>query len=217
MGPDAPGPGVTAKPSAATPIDGGTTLIDTGGTPSSPFSASAPEFTWPEFNAPSFDPGPAFEAPPAFSYEAFKAPTLDDAKAEPGYEFARSEGLRGLENVAASRGVARTGGTLKDLIGWGNRFAEQNYGNVFNRAGQTYDRNYTNAADTYKTNYGVSKDVFDTNYGQRKDKFAFDYQGAKDMFAPKERAASATFDDLYRRWKAELDANTSLATAGTGL
>lgn len=174
-------------------------------------------FTWPEFNAPVFDPGPAFVPPPAFEYAPFAVPTLDDAKNEPGYEFARSEGLRGLQNVAASRGVARTGGTLKDLIGWGNRFAEQNYGNVYNRAGQTYDRNRNNAADAYQTNYGVSRDVFDRTYGQRKDKFGFDYQGAKDMFAPKQRAAELTFSDLYARWKAELDANTSLATAGAGL
>jgi len=212
------------------PSGGDTPAPPSGGTGGSDYSGG---FVWPEFNAPTFDPGPAFVAPPAFSYEpfrydAFKAPTLDEAKAEPGYEFARSEGLRGLENVAASRGVARTGGTLKDLIGWGNRFAEQNYGNVFNRAGQTYDRNWNaaastydrnrnNAADAYQTNYGISRDVFDRDYGQRKDKFGYDYQGAKDMFAPKERAAQATFDDIYRRWKAELDANTSIATAGAGL
>lgn len=158
-------------------------------------------FVWPEF-----DPGPAFQAPPPFRYDEFRAPSLDEAKAEPGYEFARSEGLRGLQNNAASRGVARTGGTLKDLIGWGNRFAEQNYGNVFNRAGQTYDRNRSNAADAYQTNYGISRDVFDRGYQQR-----------KDVFQPKQRAAELTFDDLYRRWKAELDANTSIATAGAGL
>ena len=203
----------------------------TGGGGDSTWSGGG--FEWPMFNAPVFDPGPAFVAPPAFSYdpfsyEAFKAPTLDEAKAEPGYEFARTEGIRGLQNSAASRGVARTGGTLKDLIGWGNRFAEQNYGNVFNRAGQTYDRNFTsaastydrnrnNAADAYQTNYGISRDVFDRGYDQRKDKFGFDYQGAKDMFAPKERAAGATFEDIYRRWRDELNATTSIATAGAGL
>lgn len=185
--------------------------------PPPPSGGSGGGFTWPAFNAPMFDPGPAFVAPEPFAYDPFAAPTLEEAKAEPGYEFARSEGLRGLENSASARGVARTGGTLKDLIGWGNRFAEQNYGNVFNRSASVYDRNRMNAADAYKTNYGISKDVFDTNYGVRRDKFDRDYMGAKDTFAPKQRAAELTFDDLFRRWQAELDANTRIATAGAGL
>ncbi len=174
-------------------------------------------FDWPGFNPPSFDPGDPFVGPAPFSYDAFAAPTLEQAQNEPGYEFARKEGQRALENSAAGRGVLRTGGTLKDLIGWGNRFAEQNYGNVYNRAANTYTTNRNNAAENYKTNYGISKDVFDTNYGMRVDKFDRDYKGAYDSFQPVQRQAELTFDDLYRRWKAELDATTSVATAGAGL
>lgn len=173
-------------------------------------------FDWPQFNAPVFDPGPAFQAPPAFSYDPFSAPTLEQAQNEPGYAFAREEGRKALENSAAARGVLRTGGTLKDILGWGNRFAEQNYGNVFNRAATTYDRNRNNAAQNYQTNYGVSKDVFDTNYGQRKDKFAFDYQGAYDTFQPQQRRAELTFSDLYNRWRDMLNSTTQIATAGAG-
>lgn len=190
-GPSSPDVNVRPDAGAASP----SAPSDGGG------STQGESFLWPEF-----DPGPAFQAPAPFSYDEFRAPSLEDAKAEPGYEFARSEGLRGLQNSAASRGVARTGGTLKDLIGWGNRFAEQNYGNVFNRAGMTYDRNRNNAADAYQTNYGISRDVFDRGYMQR-----------KDAFAPKMTAASATFDDLYRRWRDELDTTTRIATAGAGL
>jgi len=76
---------------------------------------------------------------PKFS---FRAPSLDEARNEPGYEFARSEGNRGLEQSAAGRGVLRTGGTLKDLASWNNRFAEQNYGNVFDRSFRTAQAEY---------------------------------------------------------------------------
>lgn len=206
-----PPPQTTGTPGPAT-----TTTTDGGGNDfGGGFEGGT--FDWPGFNPPSFDPGAPFEGPAPFTFDAFSAPSLQDAQNEPGYEFARKEGQRALENSAAGRGVLRTGGTLKDLIGWGNRFAEQNYGNVYNRAANTYTTNRNNAADNYKTNFGVSKDVFDTNYGMRVDKFDRDYKGAYDSFQPVQRQAELTFDDLYRRWKSELDATTSIATAGAGL
>jgi hypothetical protein len=117
---------------------------------------------------------------------------LAEAQGEPGYEFARREGQRALENAAAGRGVLRTGGTLKDLIGWGNKFAEQNYANVFNRAGDIFERNF-----------GVERDIFDRSY-----------RGALDEFQPRQRQSELTFEDNYRRWKAQLEAETRLAELG---
>jgi len=147
---------------------------------------SAPSFDMSGFQWPSFRPSKFKEPDP------FRAPSMDEAMREPGYEFARKEGIRALENAAGAKGVLRTGGTLKDLIGWGNQFAEQNYGNVYNRAGETYSRNY-----------GVSRDKFDR-----------DYRGEFDAFGAQERAAHSTFTDLYRRWKDELDASVRLAEMG---
>ncbi len=164
-------PQQTAQPSAPAP---------TGGAPTGGYESGG--FEWPTFNA------------PRFQHKEFSAPTLDDAYGEPGYEFARKEGIRAAENSASGRGVLRSGGTLKDLIGWGNKFAEQNYANVYNRARSTFD-----------TNFGASRDTYDRNY-----------RAAYDEFQPQQRAAELTFDDLYRRWRGELDSTLGVAGMGQG-
>lgn len=107
-------------------------------------------------SGPTAPVGPArfpFEAVPQFEWsEAFTAPTLEQAKNEPGYQFASEEGRKALEASAAARGVLRTGGTLKDILGWGNKFAEQNYGGVFDRYARGYDARYQAAKDKYAPN-----------------------------------------------------------------
>lgn len=201
---------------------------------------------FPQFNPSIYQPGPAFQpqqfqAPTPFSYgdfsyDAFKAPTLEEAQNQPGYLFALQNGQKALENSAAARGVLRTGGTLKDLFSWGDKFGEQNYGNVFNQdlqgyttnranAYDTYNTNRNNAADTYRTNYGVSKDVFDTNYGASKDAYSLNNQSALDTydrlfqaqsaaFNPNFQAASLKFSDLYNRDRDKLNALTTVAGYG---
>jgi hypothetical protein len=54
----------------------------------------------------------------------------DDFEADPGYEFRRSEGNRGIEQGAAARGSVLSGGTLKEL----NRFNQDTASNEFDRA-----------------------------------------------------------------------------------
>jgi hypothetical protein len=93
---------------------------------------------WPSFfgsKKPDFSFGPA----PRFTARRFKAPTLEEAQNEPGYRFAADEGRKSLDYSASARGDVRSGGHLKDIYSWGNKFAEQNYGNVFNRARSVFD------------------------------------------------------------------------------
>lgn len=234
------GPGGTAfNPTPGTPgwnpqtqawIPGTATDTTTGGGGGTYGQGGGSNFAFPTFTPPVYTPGAPFTpgqfaAPPAFSYKDFSAPTLADAQNAPGYQFAVSEGRKALENSAAARGVLRTGGTLKDLFSWGDKFAEQNYGNVFNQASQTYGTNRNNAADTYRTNYGISKDVFDTNYGASKDAWSmnnqsgldtFDrlYRGSVDAFNPSFQAASLKFSDLYNRDRDKLNALTQLSGYG---
>ena len=217
-----------------------------GGSYSSPSSFNVSS-SWPGFTAPQLPTIAPFQAPPAFSYDKyaeptpfsydpFAAPSLEQAQNEPGYAFARDEGVRALQNAKAARGTLNTGGTLKDILGWGNRFAEQNYGNVYNRAANTYDRNRGNAFegwganervraeaydrnrgnafDTYKTNYDVGRDVYDINRGTSLDMFDRAYRSALGEFAPRFDAAQATFQDINQRDRDRLNSLTSIATAG---
>ncbi len=201
---------------------------------------------FPTFNPSIYQAGPQFSpgqyTPPApfsygdFSYGDFKAPTLAEAQNQPGYQFALQQGQKALENSAAARGVLRTGGTLKDLFSWGDKFGEQNYGNVFNQDLQGYSTNRANAFDTYNTNrnnaasnyaenYGISKNAFDTNYGVQKDAWSMNDQQSKDVydrlfqaqsaqFNPSFQAASLQFSDLYNRDRDKLNALTSIAGYG---
>lgn len=72
------------------------------------------------------------------SLPAFTAPTLDEARATPGYQFAQQQGEQGIERGAAAAGGAFTGGTLKSLAGFDTGLADSTYNNRFAQAYQTY-------------------------------------------------------------------------------
>lgn len=86
---------------------------------------------------------------PKFNGPQFTAPTLEQAQNSPGYQFRLQSGQQALERSAAARGVLRTGGTLTDLIQYGQNFGQQEYGNTFNQALSAYDRQYQGAKDAY--------------------------------------------------------------------
>lgn len=95
--------------------------------------------------------GPNIRIPgaPVFNAPTFNRPTMQDAYNEPGYQFRAAAGNQALERSASARGVLRTGGTLKDLVEYGQNFAAQEYGQVFNRALSSYDRQYQGARDAF--------------------------------------------------------------------
>jgi hypothetical protein len=116
----------------------------------------------PTFNAPAYTPPPAFSyadfvspvgKPDAFSYADFTAPTAEDVYKDPSYQLRFAQGQNAIENSASARGVLGTGGTIKDFINYGQNFASQEYGNVYNRQQQDYLANLQKAYNTYQTNY----------------------------------------------------------------
>lgn len=158
---------------------------DTGG-PTGNFnydsSDEPPEFNWTQFSPPVYTP----------RFGPFSAPSMTEAENEPGYQFSLNQGRRALESSAAGRGVLRTGGTLKDILEYGNQFAQQNYNNVFNR-------NY----QTWLGNTAWDRDIFDRNY-----------RGSKDAFDSIRDSERLRFADLYQRWRDRLNALTQIGTAG---
>jgi len=116
----------------------------------------------PSFNAPKYTPPPAFSyadftspvsKPGAFTYEDFKAPTAEDVYKDPSYQLRFGQGQSAIENSASARGVLGTGGTIKDFINYGQNFASQEYGNVYDRQRQDYEANLGKAYNAYQTNY----------------------------------------------------------------
>jgi hypothetical protein len=64
----------------------------------------------------------------------------EDFFTDPGYEFARSEGLRGIERGASARGGVLSGATLKALNKFNLGHANQQYGAAWERFGKEQDR-----------------------------------------------------------------------------
>jgi len=101
-------------------------------------------------------PGPSgtYAGAPAYWYGDFEPPSYEQAMEDPGYQFARQEGLRAIQGSAAAGGTLRTGGTLTDLMEFGTGLAGQQYQNVWDRA-----------ADEYGINRETSRDIFAPQYG----------------------------------------------------
>lgn len=59
--------------------------------------------------------------------------TMGDYLADPGYEFRRSEGMRGIESRAAARGSLMSGGALRSLSRFNSGLASEEFGNTYNR------------------------------------------------------------------------------------
>lgn len=173
-------------------------------------------FSWPRFNAPQYTAGAAFQGPATpFAFEAFKGPGAADIFKDPSYTGRRDEGLRAIEHGAAAKGLTRLPQTLKALGSWNQDFASREYGNIFDRSAQTWGMNRNNAADAYSLNYGVSRDVWDRGEQQNLSTHDRNYKGAYDMFDMNElQPAKMTFEDMFRRYKAELDSTTQIAGYG---
>ena len=58
---------------------------------------------------------------------------MKEFKADPGYGFRMSEGLKALERSAAARGLLQSGGTLKGTMQYGQNLASAEYENAFSR------------------------------------------------------------------------------------
>lgn len=76
---------------------------------------------------------------PAYTGGTFKAPSLQDAQNDPGYQFTAQQGNKGILQGAAAAGGAISGGTLKALSGYNSGLANSTYNDVFNRSMGTFN------------------------------------------------------------------------------
>jgi hypothetical protein len=80
--------------------------------------------------------------------KSFTAPTGLDEQNDPGYQARLQLGTDAIQKSAAARGSVVTGGTAKALDTYGQDYASNEYGNVYNRALNTFNSN----ENTYNTN-----------------------------------------------------------------
>lgn len=74
---------------------------------------------------------------PMTEYKDF---SMDQFRADPGYAFRMSEGMKALEGSAAARGGLLSGNTLRGVQRFGQDMASQEFQNAFNRYGIERER-----------------------------------------------------------------------------
>lgn len=87
------------------------------------------------------------------SNPTFKAPTLDEARATPGYQFAQQQGMRAVDASAAARGGSMSGGAVRSAAQFGTGLADSTYSNVFNRSLSTYQAGLSKQAQEFSQLY----------------------------------------------------------------
>jgi len=80
--------------------------------------------------------------------ESFRAPTAEEAAANPGYKFAVDQGTQALASKAAAQGTLLSGNTGIALQQFGQNIGAQNYNDVFQRM----LAEHTNAYNEYNLN-----------------------------------------------------------------
>lgn len=81
---------------------------------------------------------------------------VSELELDPGYQFRLGEGTKAIERSAASKGLLRSGATLKGITRYGQDYASGEYGNVVNRllAQAGLGQSATNTGVQAGQNYG---------------------------------------------------------------
>lgn len=99
-----------------------------------------------------------------FLANPFKAPTLEEAKANPGYQFALDTGTQALDRSASARGNLFSGTQGTALQEFGQKLGEQNYDDVYSRAMNDYMTRFNTLFST--TQLGENATANTANEGQ---------------------------------------------------
>ena len=84
--------------------------------------------------------------------------SMADYQADPGYAFRLSEGMKGLQNSAAAKGLLSSGSTLKGITDYSQGMASQEYGNAYNR----YQTNRANQLNPLQSLMGSGQTAANT-------------------------------------------------------
>lgn len=138
---------------------------------------------------------------PRFNAPQWAAPTGEQITNEPGYDFRLREGAKALERSAASKGIVRTGGTMKGLVDYNQNFASHEYSNVFNRALEGFDRNYRGALDEYRPQF--DEWTTKSNMGQREAENNWNREWDRYKFETDDQFKRTDAFQKFMQWQAE--------------
>lgn len=88
-----------------------------------------------------------------------RAFSKSDFEKDPGYQFRMDEGMKGIDNSAAARGMSLSGGALKAIQKYGQEFASNEYGNAYNRFNNDQTTQYNRLAGVAGTGQQATNNV----------------------------------------------------------
>ena len=200
------------------PVGGGGGTMGQMITPYNPLATYSPTpYTPPApFQPPAYQGATPFGQDPYAAATPFTGPTAEDMAADPSYQFRLQQGQEALERSGAARGVTNTGGTLKDILDYGQQAASQEYGNVYGRQRDVYDMNERNRFNAYEANWGNAMDAYRENERNRAGAFDTNVMNARDAYEMNERNRyqGYTTNELAR-WEQNQEAEARRSDAYT--
>jgi len=89
--------------------------------------------------------------------------TLDQFKADPGYQFRLNEGNKAIDRGASAKGNYFSGSTMKDLLRYGQDYSSNEFSNAFNRDSVEKDRKYNYLSGVSGSGQNSTNQVMNTN------------------------------------------------------
>ena len=130
----------------------------------------------PDFGKFEYD---AWQAP-----DEFRAPTMEEAQAAPGFQMRMEQGRKALEASAAAKGMSRSGQTYTDLMDYGQRMGELGYQDVYGRRLGEHRQRRGELERDYQTGYGTARDIYGIGRQNLSDLYGMERQEARDRWAP---------------------------------
>ena len=144
-------------------MSGGT--MGSGITPYNPLANYNPEtYNAPDpFMPPAYAGATPFSRPEYAAAQPFTGLSVEEMNADPGYQFRMQQGQQALERSGAARGVTNTGGTLQNILDYGQQAGSQEYGAAYGRKLGEYGMNEQNRFNAYQSNYANAMGAYNQN------------------------------------------------------
>ena len=143
--------------------------MGSGITPYNPLANYNPEtYNAPDpFRPPAYEGATPFSRPEYAAAQPFTGLSVEEMNADPGYQFRMQQGQQALERSGAARGVTNTGGTLQNILDYGQQAGSQEYGAAYGRKLGEYGMNEQNRFNAYQSNYANALGTYNTNEQNR--------------------------------------------------
>lgn len=147
---------------------------------------------------------PVYAPPPAYDAPEYSAMTPEQLASDPSYNWRFDQGQRALQTSQAAKGLTRTGGSMVDLVNYGQNAASQEYAAAEARRQAGWDRNFEGSQAEYApTLLGWQTK---TANDQRNAELQFDRDWQQELY---------NRDDAYRRMVFMADDNFRKVVYGT--